>query len=183
MRKLLALVLLLPLAGCQMLGAPKDADGNVVAHKLDAVWRPLEDVRERPRVVRDLGSATSTTTLGRHCYVRSLDEWLARVVPGSAKYRALMRHEQEHSKRQLEMGLYLRVARYSYDKEFALLEEQIGYFYEITERRRLGNPINIDGTALVFSKYQNLAGKLISFQDAKSWILDVLAGRWTPPTS
>jgi hypothetical protein len=81
------------------------------------------------------------------------------------------------------MGTFLWIARYSYDKKFALLEEQIGYYYEITERRRLGNPINIDGTALAFSGYKNLAGKLISFADAKKWILDVLAGRWKPPTS
>jgi len=182
MRKLLLLVLLVPLSsGCALLGSPKDNDGNVIAHPLDAVWRPLEDVRERPNIVRDVGSDTATTTVGRHCYVRDLDEWLARVVPGSAKYQALMRHEQEHSRRQLDMGLYLWIARYSYDRKFALLEEQIGYYWEITERRRLGNPINIQGTALVFSKYKNLAGSLISFEEARVWILEVLAGRWTPP--
>jgi hypothetical protein len=182
MRKLLALVVLVTLnSGCAMLGSPKDDEGKVVAHDLDSVWRPLEDVRERPRVVRDLGSATVTTTVGRHCYVKDLDEWLTRVVPGSAKYKALLRHEQEHSRRQLAMGTFLWVARYSYDREFALLEEQIGYFYEITERRRLGNPMNVDRTAIVFSRYKILSGKLISFDDAKAWILDVLAGRWTPP--
>jgi hypothetical protein len=171
MRNLLVLALLC-LAGCQT-GA---------FHNLDEQWRPLEDVLERPRVVRDVGSPTATTTVGRHAYVRDLDEWLARVVPGSPKYKALLRHEQEHSRRQLEMGVYLWIARYSYDKEFALLEEQIGYFYEITERRRLGNPLNVDATALVFSRYKNLAGSLISFDEARAWILDVLAGRWTPPS-
>jgi hypothetical protein len=153
------------------------------SHKLNAEWRPLEDVRERPNIVRNAGSKTASTTVGRHIYVHTLTDWLARYVPGTAKYKALLRHEQEHSRRQLEMGTFLWIARYSYDKKFALLEEQIGYYYEITERRRLGNPINIDGTALAFSGYKNLAGKLISFADAKKWILDVLAGRWKPPTS
>jgi len=152
-------------------------------HLLGAEWRPLEEVRERPRVVRNAGSDTAITTVGRNCYVKDLDEWLGRVVPGSAKYKALMRHELEHSRRQLDMGTFLWIARYSYDKEFALLEEQIGYYYEITERRRLGNPINIDGTALVLSKYKNLAGRLIKFEDARNWIREVLAGRWTPPSS
>lgn len=184
MRKLLLLVLLLPLStGCAMLGSPKDADGNLIAHQLEAEWRPLEDIRERPHLVRNLGSDTSITTVGRHCYVRDLEDYLRRKPPGSAKYKAQLRHEQEHSIRQLDYGTFLWVARYSYDRKFALIEEQIGYYYEITERRRLGRPMNVDATALVLSKYKNLAGSLISFEDARSWILDVLAGRWSPPTN
>lgn len=183
MRKLYAFVLVLPLlAGCKYVGPTTDDAGNVIAHQLDEQWRPLEDVRERPLAVRDFGSDTATTTVGRHCYVKSLTEWLSRVVPGSPKYLALLRHEQEHSKRQFAYGVFLWIARYSYDKSFALLEEKIGYYYEITERRRLGNPMNVDATAIVLSRYENLAGRLISFQDARTWILDVLAGRWTPPT-
>jgi hypothetical protein len=165
-----------------MLGSPKDDDGQVIAHTLDAEWRPLLDIRERPGIVRNLGSDTAITTVGTHCYVQDLEEWLGRHAPGSAKYKALMRHEQEHSRRQLDYGLYLWVARYSYDREFALLEEQIGYYYQITERRRLGNPMNVDGFAISFARYRNLAGKLISAADAKTWMLDVLAGRWLPPT-
>lgn len=182
MRKLLAFVLLLALAGCQYVGPTVDDQGNIIAHVLDPQWLPLEDVRERPVLVRDVGSDTATTTVGRHAYVRDLEEWLGRVIPGSPKYLALLRHEQEHSRRQLDYGLYTWIARYSYDREFALLEEQIGYFYEITERRRLGNPMNVDATALVFSRYKNLAGSLISFEDARGWVLDVLAGRWSPPS-
>ena len=177
MRNLLFLVPLLVLSGCMSSGTGHPP------HTLAEEWRPLVDVRERPRVVRDLGTDTAITTIGTHCYVKSLEEWLARVVPGTAKYKALMRHEQEHSRRQIKMGTFLWVARYSYDKEFALLEEKIGYFYQITERRRLGNPINPDGLAIVLSRYKNLSGRLISFEEAKTWILDVLAGRWTPPSS
>jgi len=180
MRNLLVIVLLTLSSGCaSMLGSGNRRD----EHPLAAEWRPLKSVRERPRIVRDLGTDTSITTIGRHCYVKDLDEWLGRVVPESVKYKAIMRHEQEHSRRQLDMGLYLWLARYSYDRKFALLEEKIGYYYEITERRRLGNPINIDGTAVAFSRYKNLAGRLITFAEAKAWILDVLAGRWTPPSS
>lgn len=183
MRKSLAFVLMLPLlAGCQLVQSPKNDDGILISHDLDEKWLPLEDVRERPRLVRDFGSDTATTTVGRHAYVRDLQEWLTRVVPGSAKYQALLRHEQEHSRRQLAYGLYLWIARYSYDKRFALLEEQIGWYYEITENRRLGNSVNVDVVAAILSRYENLAGRLISFEEARLWILDVLAGRWTPPT-
>lgn len=179
MRNLLILVVLLS-SGCASM---MDSGTGRDAHPLEGEWRPLEEIRERPRVVRDVGSKTAITTIGRNCYVRDLEEWLGRVVPGSAKYKAIMRHEQEHSKRQLETGTFLWIARYSYDREFALLEEQIGYYYEITERRRLGHPINIDGYALVFSRYKNLAGRLIKFDEARAWILEVLNGTWTPPGS
>lgn len=183
MTKLLSLVSLVVLSGCYLVSPPTDDNGNVVAHVLEEKWRPLEDVRERPPAVQNFGSDTSTTTVGRHCYVKNLQEWLTRYVPGSAKYQALLRHEQEHSKRQLAYGLYLWLARYSYDREFALEEEKIGYYWEITERRRLGYPVNIDGVALALSKYKNLSGSLISFTDARQWILDVLAGNWKPPTN
>jgi hypothetical protein len=171
MRNALILVVLLILGGCS----------STKIHELDPKWRPLEDVRERPNLVRDVGSKTALTTIGDHIYVRDLQDFLTRYVPGSAKYHAAMRHEQEHSIRQNARGVVTWIVQYSYDKEFALLEEQIGYYYEIKERRRLGDPINVNGTAVVLSRYKNLSGKLISFDDAKKWILDVLAGKWTPP--
>jgi hypothetical protein len=178
MRNLLIVLPLLFLGGCM---SNNKAMPEVEPYKLDREWRPLKTVRERPTLLTNAASKTVSTTVGKHIYVHTLSEWLLRYVPGSAKFRALLRHEQEHSRRQLKMGTFLWIAKYSYDRKFALLEEQIGYYYEITERRRLGNPINIDGVALGLSKYQNLAGRLISFTEAKQWILDVLAGRWTPP--
>ena len=150
-------------------------------HLLAPEYAPLKDIRERPRVVRDLGSKTAITTIGTHAYVRQLDEWLGRVPPGSAKYRAILRHEQEHSKRQLDYGLWSWLTRYGIDTKFALLEEQIGYYYEITERRRLGGQVIPEAYASILSKYAVLTGKLISYEDALQWVRDVLSGQWTPP--
>lgn len=169
MRKLLVLVILM-LAGC---------NGDI--HQLDPEWLPLEDVRERPALFSDLGSETSTTTIGSHAYVRDLDDWLLRYIPGTPKYLALLAHERVHARRQLDEGVALWIARYLYDKEFALLEEQIGYYWEITERRRLGDSMNVDITAAILSGYKNLSGKLISFPEARNWILQVLTGQWLPP--
>lgn len=179
MRKLLLIVLLLLSPGCASM---MDSGTGREAHQLDMAWRPLLTISERPRVVRDLGSDTAITTVGKHCYVRDLEEWLGRYPIDSGKFKAVMRHEQEHSIRQLEVGTYLWIARYSYDKEFALLEEQIGYYYGITQRRRFGVRVSAESFARILSRYKILTGSLISYEDALSWVRDVLGGRWLPPT-
>ncbi len=156
MRKLFTLLVLVLISGCS----------STDSYDLDSKWEPLEEVRERPEVVSDLASDTATTTVGRYCYVKDLDDWLVRYQPGTAKFEALLRHEQEHSRRQLKTGTFLWIARYGVDKDFALLEEQIGYYYEITERRRLGNPMVPEAVALTLSNYKILTGRLISYADA-----------------
>lgn len=168
MRKILVL-LAFTLAGCAS-----------ESYKLGPEWRPLEEIRVRPRIANGLMSDTAITTVGRYCYVKDLDEWLGRVPPGSIKFNAIMRHEQEHAHRQKKQGEWLWISRYSVDREFALEEEKIGYYYEITERRRLGDRVIPEAYALVLSKYKILSGKLISYEDALVWVRSVLDGTWTP---
>jgi len=173
MRKFLILALPLILSGC--LSSAK--------HELGPEWRPLEEIRERPSLARDLGSPTAITTVGKRCYVRDLDEWLGRKPPGSRDYLAVLRHEQEHSRRQIAYGTWSWIARYGVDTKFALLEEQIGYYYEMTETRRLGGLVVAEDYASRLAKYKNLSGSLITFDEALVWARDVLAGRWTPPAN
>lgn len=170
MRKLLAILLVLLTFGCS---SPETFD-------LGDEWEPLIAVTERPAIFRNVGSDTAIATIGQYVYVRDMDDFLARYVPGTPKFTAAMRHEQEHSRRQLDMGTFLWLARYSYDRDFALYEEQVGYYWEVTERFRLGNPIDVVGYARAFSTYRNLSGRLISFEDARQWFSDVIAGHWTP---
>jgi hypothetical protein len=61
------------------------------------------------------------------------------------------------------------------------LEEKIGYYYEIKEYRRLGEPVNINGMAVALSSHVNLDGQLISFDEASQWVADVIGGWWRPP--
>jgi hypothetical protein len=171
MRKSIVLACALLITGCT----------SAQVHVLDAKWRPLEEIHERPSFANHFVSGTAITTVGRYAYVKNLTEWLARVPVGTAKYEAILRHEQEHSKRQLAAGTGAWVARYAIDKEFALLEEQIGYFYEIAERVRLGDRVVPEAYALVLSKYKILTGSLISYEDALDWVNEVLSGAWTPP--
>ena len=172
MRKLIPFLILASLVGC--------VSGE--KHELGPEWKPLEDIRERPRVLRDAGSPTAITTVGKHAYVRDLDEWLTRVPPGSAKYKGILRHEQEHSIRQLKRGTFLWITQYSYDAKFALEEEQIGFYWEMTTRRKNGEFVSAENYARVLSGYKTILGgkRLISYEDALVWARDVLAGRWKP---
>jgi len=178
MKRLVLAFALVFLGGCTLLDAPKH-DGRELVHPLDEKWRPLEDIRERPVVVQDWGSPTAITTVGRHAYVLDLKDWLDRH-PSGVRFDAVIRHEQEHSRRQLEMGTWLWIARYSYDKSFAWAEEQIGYYYQIKMLKDAGQVINVDGLAAAIAGYKNLAGQIVEFEKARAWIREVLAGRWTP---
>lgn len=179
MRKFLWCAALLLCSGC-INTAPKFGISDAVL-ALGPEWRPLQEIRERPYLLRDVGSDTATTTVGKVAYVRDLEEWMIRVPAGSPKFNAILRHEQEHSKRQLAAGTYLWIAKYSYDTKFALLEEQIGYYYELTVRRQLGGSVKPEAYAVALSSYENLAGKLISYEDALAWVRAVLSGSWSPP--
>jgi len=170
MRKILSLLALVLISGC----------ASTESFELDKKWEPLEAITERPEIVSNLGSDTAITTVGRYCYVKDLDEWLARVQPGTAKFEGILRHEQEHARRQLDTGTWLWISRYGVDKDFALEEEQRGYYYEITERRRLGDLVIPEAYAAVLSNYKILTGRLISYEDALNWVRSVLSGQWVP---
>ena len=178
MRKLLVVGLIALLSGCA--SVTSSGTGNP-PHKLGKEWSPLEEIRERPALVQDAAGEGVITTVGKFCYVKDINTWLARNPVDSPKFKAILRHEQEHSKRQHDTGVATWIARYGVDKSFALLEEQIGYYYEITEKRRLGIRFDPKAFARIFSRYKNLAGSLISYEDALEWTESVLDGSWAPP--
>ncbi len=162
MRRLLIMVVLL-VSGCSH------------AHKLDSQYRPLEQIRES--VMRP---GTGITTLGKSCYVRDLDEWLEKHPPGSPLFHAIMLHEQLHAQRQLDMGLTKWLGRYLTDLSFMRDEELRGWYLQIQEYRRRGLQVSPEGVAKALSDYQSFAGRMMSYEDALTWIRDVLAGRWQP---
>lgn len=176
MSRVILLLVLTLLAGCTVL------DGGGEELNLDPKWRPLKSIKERGDAL-DLiiKSDTAITTIGKHCYVKDLNEWLGRNPVNSRFFDAIMRHEQEHSIRQLDYGLNTWLTRYSYDKEFALIEEQIGWYYQIKHLQRTGGAPPPTAIAATLSSYKNLSGRLISFEDALQWARDVISGRWAPP--
>lgn len=146
------------------------------AHEVPATYRPLEQIKERLGII---GSKTAISTVGRTAWVADLDAWLERNPPGSAKYHAVLRHEQEHSRRQIDSGSVTRwVARYVRDEDFRWAEEQIGWYWQITELRRRGQLVHAEGVARILS---GSTYDMVSYDVALKWVRDVLSGRWKPP--
>lgn len=162
---LLTLLLILPLNyGCR---------GPV--HELDEQYRPLERVQESV-----LRPGTAITTIGRTAYVNDLEKWLVDRPVGSPRYHAILLHERLHAQRQLDYGLTSWLARYLRDVDFMRDEELRGWYIQLTEYRRRGLQISPEGVAKTLSNYRNLVGRMMSYEDALTWVRDVLAGRWRP---
>lgn len=148
---------------------------------LDEDYRPLKAVKERGTALDVvIHSDSAITTIGEYSYVESIDKFIQRRPPGSITFRAIMLHEREHAVRQLEHGTFWWVTRYSYDRDFALNEEKRGYYYEIKTLINNGVNVSPEGVAQQLSSYKNVAGRLVSFEDALVWARNVINGTWTP---
>lgn len=163
MRALLALAVL-ALAGCT--GA---------SHAVPEEYRPLKQITESP-----LRSGKYVTTIGETVYVNDLDDWLERRPVGSPLYRATLRHEQVHSKRQLKAGLTIWINQYLTDTEFMWKEEQLGWYEGLRSLQSSGLTINKDEVADALAGYKNLKGQMVTREVALAWVNDVVAGRWRP---
>jgi len=157
------------LSGC-LSSTPKED----MRYDLGDAYAPLEAIRVKPV---NIGSDSAITTVGRYCYVSDLEEWLVKHPPGSRNFHAIMLHEQVHSQRQHDYGVFSWVSRYLYDTDFMWAEEQIGYYYQF----KLEGVPNILRRAVILAGYENLRGKMVSVEEAETWIRAVLRGQWTPP--
>jgi len=163
MRKVMLMVTLL-VCGC-----------SGPSFKLDEQYAPLEQIRES-----FLRPGSGITTIGKSCYVRDLDDWLAKHPPGSPQFHAIIIHEQLHTRRQLKMGLTKWLGRYLTELEFMRDEELRGWYLQLQEYRRRGLMVSPEGVARTLANYQSFAGRMMSYEDALTWVRDVLAGRWKP---
>ena len=164
MRNLILVLCLGFLAGCN-------------TFDLDQQWLPLEQMVERPATSSSDGI---TTTIGTKKYRANIDDYLAENPPGSPKFFGLLTHEQVHSKRQLKMGLKKWLAKYGTDTKFMLYEEQLGYYAGMLALRRKGSYRSVQSIAYSMSKYKNLVGTMVSYEDALKWANDVYSGQWKP---
>lgn len=162
-RYALLFLVLLSLTGCKF----KTFD-------LDNKWKPLRTISERPGI---LAKDTISTTIGSTLYVEDLDQWFERNPLGSQRFVGLMKHEQEHSKRQSKKGVFKWLSKYLRNRDFMWNEEQRGYYLQFTSP---GYHYNVKSRARILSNYKNISGRMVSYEDALQWILDVRAGRWKP---
>jgi len=155
-------------------------------------YPPLSKIVERPSLSEIGVSDTTLTTKGSHVYVGDLDKFLNENPPGTTPFIALMKHEQVHGKRQFgylglpgEMALTAWISRYAVDHNFMWAEEQQGYYAEIKHLDQHGMWSYTDtistASAMSGGVYKTILGKrMVSFENAKGWIMDVLSGHWTP---
>lgn len=163
MRAILLVILLL-LSGCKS-----------STYDLPEEYRPLERIKQSA-----LRSGEFITTIGDTVYVNDLGNWLQDNPVDSPAFKASLRHEQEHSRRQFAYGTTEWVAKYVTDTSFMWEEESIGWYYEITELIRYGEHVSPENVASVLTSYSNLAGRMISYDAALAWVNAVLRGQWKP---
>lgn len=183
MKKLYATIIAIVICGCS-----STTPTAVKTHDLGPEWSPIRQIRVRGISSGPTGavlglaiaSDSTVTTIAPYVYVKDVATFLRRNPPGSPQFRALLSHEREHAKRQLARGLYSWLWNYLYDKEFALDEEKHGWYHELMFYRKAGLPIARDVVAATLANYVNLTGRITTFDDARRWVDDVLAGKWTP---
>jgi len=137
-------------------------------------WHPLTRVVERTNIVV---SPTVVTTVSPLLITGDLDWFNERYPVGSVAHEALRRHEVQHAIEQEEypQGKAAWFYRYLRDKDFRWGVEQRGYKEAILYKRSQGQWINVEGLAATLSG--NVYNNMVSFEDARKWVLDVLAGR------
>ncbi len=147
-------------------------------YNVEADYRPLEEIRERPDFLGDQGTIT---TIGDTAYVADLKKWLAAHPPGSPIYKAKLRHEQEHSFRQRKTGMKEWLAKYLTDTDYMWAAEQRGWYWEIKTLQANGQVVSASNLANVLRDYKNLKGRMVPYDVALAWVQSVLNGSWTPP--
>ncbi len=151
--------------------------------ELPADYAPLKYLKNRsqmPGLGLVIRSKNIITTIGDSAYVKDVDEYLKTRPVGGRHFHAIMTHEQTHSRRQIATGTKKWILRYLSDAKFAWAEEQIGWYHELKLLRAGGLMINVDGVAKTLAGYLIPVGRIVSEDDARAWVNDVLAGRWEP---
>ena len=134
--------------------------------KLDGRWLPLEAVKENPAQPSGV-----VTTIAPY-------NWVKRFPESSHHREALLRHERVHAFRQLRMGRANFIAKYAINKKFRWREEQLAMYVGLTYLKNKGYTINIDNISKFVSgpSYRGM----ISYSEARQWLLDMLSGKWNP---
>lgn len=148
-------------------------------HRVDPRYAPIEAIVERAPLPGL--SRTAATTIGTKVYVADLDDWLARHPPGSPPYEAVLLHEQVHAQRQVAAGVDPWIQRYLSDRAFMWAEEQRGWYVQLRHLRQRGLGVDAAAVARNLTTYRNLAGAMVSYDEALEWTRAVLEGRWAPP--
>jgi hypothetical protein len=175
--RILIAIALLCITGCKSYDKKDDGGGSALFLEmpLEDRWRPLEQITERPSM---LAKNTVITTIAHTVYVEDIEKFLLRYQPGTPRWTGLLRHEREHSRRQLDRGTVAWMADYLTNPKFQWQEEQIGWYYELTEPGRHWSEASV---ARVLASYRNIVGeRMVSEEDALEWLGKVRRRQWKP---
>lgn len=165
MRNLLVLFVLLISPGCF---------GNSV--KLDIQWSPLTSITEDSLKIIP---THTITTIGNNCYIRNLKDFYLDYPLGSVKYNAVLTHEREHAVREhaYSLGVDAWLTKYMLDRNFRWDEEKAGWKLEILYLQSHGEFVDAKAMAADLNSNYRFGGRMVSYDEAYKWILDVLAGK------
>lgn len=145
-------------------------------HSIPSHFSPLDEIIERP-----FGGDGFVTTFHNDVWVNDIDDFLKRKPVGSPEFNATMIHERVHS---IRMGNPITtlwfVAVYVFDRDFMWEEESIGWYFQLQYMKKKGILSPPEVIAVVLTRYENLIGKMISYNDALQWVRDVLTDKWKP---
>jgi hypothetical protein len=163
-RLLPLIALLFLLAGC-------------TSHPIPELYRPLEELSERPWWL----GGSAITTIHTTVWVRDIDDYFKRKPEGGSRYVSDMIHERIHSLRMgniFSTGWFL--LRYIFSTDFMWEEESIGWYFQITYLKSKGVTLSPAYTASFLLTYSNLTGSMLTPEGALQWAKDVYSGKWKP---
>jgi hypothetical protein len=148
--RLFVLLLALLVSGCS---APQ--------YKLGPEWEPLEKIVERDL---PLVSDTAVTTIGKTLYTTDLKKFLAR---DAREVHGVLLHEQEHSRRQLDVGTLPWMWNYLINSDFRWEEEKAGWKLQIQFCDMMGLRHSSEYYASILS---NDGYDMVSYNEALEWV-------------
>ena len=94
-------------------------------------------------------------TIGETCYIPKNFYIQCQTIENFKRFNLpLYLHENEHSKRQIEYGIYKWLYKYITNKRFKWEEEVIGFSIEIKKKKELNYPIDKEWYFKILKNYR-----------------------------
>lgn len=137
--------------------------------KLDKKWLPLTHVCQR------IYKTNSLWAFSPYVFVDDIKAWKDQE---KIHREADLVHERVHAIRQDEVGIFMYMLHYKTNPKFRLQEEKLAYYIGMRHYMRHGHPVDTAyyANALSSDTYEGM----ISYDEAKKWVEDVVSGAYNP---
>lgn len=179
-------------SGCRAVAHLSSAQTDVKTEAVEGLSH-LTGIRYRSSFFDSfMPNSTTVMTVGENIFVNK-EYWEERFDPNSVQDQALMIHENEHAKRQFDMGVEIWLWRYIFSKSFRWQEEQAGIEAEwrwlyVTQGY---TPPEGVGRAFFINRYSDFLVEsyqgMVSKEEAMEWLVELFdsidRARMNIPTS